>query len=77
MDGQPQVVCQVQTADCPGNVIQSAVCARVPEVAAGDGVTLEGVNYFSVDAKVRLTDKDTSLSSAKWMHTSLAMSTRR
>lgn len=59
VNGQPQVVCQVRTADCPGQSIQTVVCARVPEVAAGDGVILEGVNYFSVDTKVRLTDKET------------------
>jgi len=54
VDGQVQVVCQVRTADCPGHS-KDGVCARVPEVAAGDGVVLEGVNYFSVDARVRLT----------------------
>lgn len=64
VDGQPQVICQVRTTDCPGRVIiapngQTQVCARVPEVGAGDGVILEGVNFFSVDAKVRLTDKRT------------------
>lgn len=56
--GQPQVVCQVRTTDCPGNPLES-VCARVPDVAQGDSVVLEGVNYFSVDAKVRFTDKQT------------------
>ena len=59
VNGQPQVICEVRTTDCPGFLIQTAVCARVPEVGSGDGVTLEGVNYFSVDAKVRLTDKQT------------------
>lgn len=58
VDGQPQVVCQVRTTDCPGNTLASA-CARVPDVAQGDGVVLEGVNFFSVDAKVRFTDKQT------------------
>lgn len=60
VDGQPQVVCQVQTTDCPGAKIGDAVCARVLDAAFGDGVVLEGVNYFSVDAKVRFTDKQTS-----------------
>jgi hypothetical protein len=32
---------------------------RVPEVAAGDGVVLQGVNYFSVDARVRFSDRQT------------------
>ena len=63
VDGQPQVVCQVRATDpvtgqppCPGNSLGS-VCARVLDVALGDGVVLQGVNYFSVDAKVRFTDK--------------------
>ena len=30
-------------------------CARVQDVAPGDSVLLQGVNYFSVDSKVRLT----------------------
>lgn len=59
VNGQPQVVCQVRTRNCPGNTIQSAACARVLEVAAGDGLTLQGVNYFSTDAKVRITNRDT------------------
>ena len=58
VDGQSQVVCQVRTADCPGNTLGS-VCARVLDVALGDGVVLQGVNYFSVDAKVRFSDKQT------------------
>ena len=55
---QAQVVCQVRTTDCPGNTLGS-VCAVVPDVALGDGVVLQGVNYFSIDAKVRFTDKQT------------------
>ncbi len=58
VDGQPQVVCQVRTTDCPGNTLGS-VCTRVLDVATGDGVVLQRVNYFSVDAKVRFTDKQT------------------
>ncbi len=58
VDGQPQVICQVRTADCPGNSLGS-VCARVPDVALGDGVVLQGVNYFSLETKVRFTDKQT------------------
>ena len=56
VNGQPQSVCQVRTSDCPGNSLGS-VCARVLDIAAGDGVTLQGVNYFSVDAKVRFVDR--------------------
>jgi hypothetical protein len=58
VDGQPQVVCEVRTTDCPGNSLGSA-CARVLDIALGDGVVLEGVNYFSVEAKVRFTDTQT------------------
>jgi hypothetical protein len=54
VNGQPQVVCQVRTADCPGNS-GPGFCARVLDIAPGDGLMLEGVNYFSVNAKVRLT----------------------
>jgi hypothetical protein len=60
VDGQPQVVCQVRTADCPGNSL-TTVCARVIDIAAGDSAILQGVNYFSVDAKVRFTDKQTGV----------------
>jgi hypothetical protein len=59
VDGQAQVVCQVRTTDCKGNFFGSGVCTVVPDVALGDGVVLQGVNYFSVDAKVRFTDKQT------------------
>ncbi|WP_157557788.1 hypothetical protein [Intrasporangium oryzae] len=59
LDGQPQVVCQVRTTDCPGNSLPGPVtaCERVLNVAYGDGVILEGVNYFSTDAKVRFSDR--------------------
>jgi hypothetical protein len=58
VDGQPEVVCQVRTSNCPGNSLGNA-CARVLDIALGDGVVLEGVNYFSVEARVRFTDKQT------------------
>ena len=54
VNGQTQVVCQVRTADCPGNS-GPGFCARVQDVAPGDSLLLQGVNFFSVDAKVRLT----------------------
>jgi hypothetical protein len=57
--GQTQVICQVRTGNCPGPAIGN-VCARVADVTAGDGVVLQGVNFFSLDAKVRLTDRDTA-----------------
>lgn len=59
VDGEPQVVCQVQTTDCPGHTLPGGACARVLDVAQGDGVVLQGVNYFSVDAKVRFSNPQT------------------
>jgi hypothetical protein len=57
VDGEPQVTCQVQTDNCPGHS-DAGVCLRVPEIAAGDSVLLEGVNFFSTDTIVRLTSND-------------------
>jgi hypothetical protein len=54
VDGTPQVTCEVQTENCPGNSA-AGVCLRVPEIAAGDSVLLGGVNFFSTDTVVRLT----------------------
>jgi hypothetical protein len=54
VNGQVQVVCALRTSDCPGNTLANA-CARVPDIVGGAGVVLSGVNYFSTDAKVRLT----------------------
>lgn len=53
VDGTPQIICEVQTDNCPGN-FANGVCLRVPEIAAGDSVLLEGVNFFSPDTFVRL-----------------------
>lgn len=50
---EPKQVCDVQTSDCPGSTLAGA-CARVPEIEAGQGVLLEGVNFSSVDATVRI-----------------------
>lgn len=57
VNGVPQTTCHVQTGTCPGNFLNDDVrtCLRVPEVSAGEAVVLEGVNFISVDAKVRLT----------------------
>jgi len=49
----PKQVCDVLTADCPGNTLSGA-CQRVLEVEAGQGLLLEGVNFSSVDATVRI-----------------------
>ena len=46
--------CSVLTGDCPGNTLPDNVCARVPDIANGDAVTVTGVNFMSTDMKVRL-----------------------
>ncbi|MDB5809099.1 MAG: hypothetical protein JWN94_1221 [Betaproteobacteria bacterium] len=55
VNGQPQVTCQVRVGNCVGGQIDGGVCLKVPTLAAGDGVVLQGVNFFSVDAKVLMT----------------------
>jgi hypothetical protein len=57
---EPKQVCEVQTTDCPGNS-QAGVCLRVQSVEAGSAVLLEGVNFSSVDTKVRLTHVATEI----------------
>ncbi|MGD2070445.1 MAG: hypothetical protein PVI57_17345 [Gemmatimonadota bacterium] len=52
-DGQVTVNCEVQTEPCPGHDVEGT-CLRVPEVVAGGGVLLEGVNFFDVQTRVRL-----------------------
>lgn len=52
---QIQQNCSVQTSPCSGNQLADNVCARVPEVANGDGVVITGVNFMNIDMKVRLT----------------------
>jgi hypothetical protein len=56
---EPKLVCEVQTNECPGASVEG-VCLRVQEIEAGLAVLLEGVNFSSVDTKVRLTDVATS-----------------
>lgn len=58
VDGRPQVSCTVRTGNCNGPSVPG-VCLRIPVVEAGTGVVLQGVNYFSTDAKVRLTSQAT------------------
>jgi hypothetical protein len=60
VNGQPILDCEVQTSNCPGNTLSGGVCGRMLNVAYGDGILLEGVNYFSVDAKVRFSDPQTA-----------------
>ncbi len=50
---EPVQVCDVQATDCPGNNL-GGVCQRVLEIEAGKGLVLEGVNFSSVDATVRI-----------------------
>lgn len=59
VNGQPILDCEVQSSNCPGNTLNGGVCGRVLNVAYGDGILLEGVNFFSVDAKVRFSDPQT------------------
>ena len=54
VNGKVELNCEVQNGNCPGNFLTGDICLRVPEVQAGSAVVLEGVNYISVDAKVRL-----------------------
>ncbi len=59
LDAEVEVNCEVQTEDCPGHQIGGAngPCLRVPEVSNGDAVVLEGLNFFNVEATVRLQAK--------------------
>lgn len=54
VNGEPKVNCQVRTGDCLGGKSTGGECLTVPSVLAGDGILLEGVNFFSVNAKVLL-----------------------
>lgn len=53
VDGEVRLNCEVQTEPCPGHNVDGT-CLRVPEVAAGAGVMLEGINFFDVQTRVRL-----------------------
>ena len=59
VNGEPQIVCEVRASNCPGNSLTGA-CARVLDVSQGEALELEGVNYFDVNAVVRLVDRETS-----------------
>jgi hypothetical protein len=54
VNGSPQLDCAIQKGSCPGNFLEDTTCLRVPDVRAGDGVVVEGVNFISIDSKVRL-----------------------
>lgn len=53
VNGEVMLNCEVETEPCPGHDIDGT-CLRVPEVIAGSGVLLEGVNFFDVQTRVRL-----------------------
>jgi hypothetical protein len=55
VNGVPQLDCEIQKGNCPGNSLEDTTCLRVPDIHAGDGVVIEGVNFISIDSKVRLT----------------------
>ena len=59
--GEVKLNCEVQTENCPGHQVfgpdGASICLRVPEVNAGNSVVLEGINFFNVEATVRLNAK--------------------
>ena len=55
IDGEVHPNCEVQVGNCPGNALDDGTCLRVPDVRNGDAVVLQGVNFITVDARVRLT----------------------
>jgi hypothetical protein len=55
---QSKLVCEVQTTNCPGTDL-GGLCLRVQDIEAGTAVLLEGMNFSSVDTKVRLTNVET------------------
>jgi len=54
VNGVASLDCTIQKGNCPGNSLEDMTCLRVPDVRAGEGIVLEGVNFISIDAKVRL-----------------------
>lgn len=62
LDGnQTNLVCEVQTANCPGADL-GGLCLRVQDVEAGTAVLLQGMNFCSIDTRVRLIEVATSAS---------------
>ncbi len=55
-NGEVVLNCQIQTEPCPGRSTQGT-CLRVPEVRPGDGIQVEGLNFFNVETRIRLTAK--------------------
>lgn len=50
------VSCEVQTTDCQAGSTTDGTCLRLQEIEAGRAVLLEGVNFSSIDTKVRIVD---------------------
>ncbi len=46
--------CTPVTENCPGNTLSDGTCVRVQNVTAGTSVVLVGVNFASIDTRVRL-----------------------
>jgi hypothetical protein len=57
VDEEIQVNCEQQVGNCDEHSLPGEICLRVPTVENGDGITLEGVNFISLDAVVRLSAK--------------------
>jgi hypothetical protein len=69
VDGEVKLNCEVQTENCAGHQVfgpdSAGICLRVPEVNAGNSVILEGINFFNVEATVRLKAKAPGTASAE------------
>jgi hypothetical protein len=69
VNGEVKLNCEVQTQDCPGHQVfgpeGASICLRVLEVNAGNSVVLEGINFFNVQATVRLKAKAPGTASAE------------
>lgn len=55
---QNQQICTAETPPCPGNTSPTSnVCLKVQQVLGGDLVVLQGLNFFTLDAKVIMASK--------------------
>lgn len=55
---QNQQICTAQNPPCPGNIAPTSnVCLKVHHVLGGDLVVLQGLNFFTLDAKVAIASK--------------------
>jgi hypothetical protein len=69
VDGEVKLNCEVQTENCPGHQVfgsdGNGICLHVLEVNAGNTVLLEGINFFNIEATVRLNAKAPGTASAE------------